>query len=92
MDAEYNDVVNWKYTRIPAALGATDEQFETFQVRTKDELDKLLTDQEFNQSNKLQFVELFMRRDDAPRALKLTAEISARTNAKVEEEMDGAAR
>jgi len=92
MDAEYNDVVNWKYTRIPAALGATDEQFETFQVTTKDELDKLLTDQEFNQSNKLQFVELFMRRDDAPRALKLTAEISARTNAKVEEEMDGAAR
>jgi pyruvate decarboxylase len=84
MDAEYNDISEWKYTDIPAAFGATEEQSRKFVVKTKNELEKLLEDKEFNDFSGLQFVELWMPKKDAPRALKLTAEISARNNAKLE--------
>ncbi|KAK3989661.1 thiamine diphosphate-binding protein [Cladorrhinum sp. PSN332] len=84
MDAEYNDVVRWKYTEIPEVFGGSKETVRKFVVKTRDELEKLLTDKEFNDSDKLQFVELWMPKEDAPRVLKLTAEESAKTNAQLE--------
>lgn len=82
MDAEYNDIVEWKYKDVPTVFGGSDETVKKFQVHTKTELDVLLKDEAFNTRQGLQFVELYMRKEDAPRALILTAEASAKTNAK----------
>jgi pyruvate decarboxylase len=46
-------------------------------------LEALFTDPEFNAAKSLQFVELYMLKEDAPRALVMTAEASAKVNAKV---------
>ncbi|KAK4216375.1 pyruvate decarboxylase [Rhypophila decipiens] len=85
MEAEYNDIKKWKYTDVPATFGATDKEVKTFVVKTKDELEKLLLDKDFNERKGLQFVELWMPKDDAPRGLKITTEISAKNNARTEE-------
>lgn len=81
MEAEYNDVVQWRYKDIPAVLGGTEKTTRSYQVRTKDELDSLLKDDSFNTAEGLQFVEMYMEKKDAPRALVLTTQASARTNA-----------
>lgn len=85
MDAEYNDIVEWKWKDLATVFGATDKQARSFQVRTKDELEALLKDKDFGSWGGLQFVELYMPKKDAPRALILTAEASAKTNAKMQE-------
>jgi pyruvate decarboxylase len=82
MDATYNDIQTWNYRDLVPAFGAQDGHYKTFQTRTKDELDALFHDQEFSSAPYLQFVELYMPREDAPPALKTTAEASARNNAK----------
>ncbi len=84
MNAEYNDIAKWRYTEIPGAFGATGNQAKSFTVETKNDLEKLLENKDFNEAAGLQFVELKMDKEDAPRALKLTAENSARTNARTE--------
>jgi len=85
MNAEYNDICKWEYTDVPATFGATKKQVKTFVVKTKDELERLLKDKDFIGSKGLQFVEVWMPKDDAPRGLKITTEISARNNARTEE-------
>lgn len=82
-DAEYNDVNNWKYKDLINVFGGEAKKAKTYQVKTKKEITKLLADKDFKAAKQLQFVEMYMDRDDAPRALKLTAEASARTNAKL---------
>ncbi|KAF5022768.1 hypothetical protein F66182_5183 [Fusarium sp. NRRL 66182] len=81
MDAVYNDINNWKYKDLVSVFGG-EKTCKTFQIKTKDELNELLTNKEFNAAECLQFVELYMPREDAPRALIMTAEASARNNAK----------
>lgn len=81
MNADYNDVVNWDYKGLVDIFGGS-QRARKFAVKTKDELNKLLTDGDFNKAETLQFVELYMQREDAPRALVMTAEASAKTNAK----------
>jgi len=83
MEADYNDIVRWQYTDVPTAFGGSDKQVRKFVIKTKDELEKLLTDKEFNEAGGLQFVELWMPKEDAPRALKITAETAAKNNAKM---------
>ncbi|TVY55886.1 Pyruvate decarboxylase [Lachnellula cervina] len=82
VDAEYNDIAAWNFKDIVKVFGAKDGSYKTFQVKTKDEVNKLFSDETFNAAEVLQFVELYIPRDDAPRALKLTAEASAANNAK----------
>ena len=65
-------------------FGATPETAKTYQVKTKEEVKTLFSDPEFTDSEKLRFVELYMPKEDAPLALKMTAEASAKNNAKVE--------
>jgi pyruvate decarboxylase len=84
MEAEYNDISRWQYTEVPTVFGASDKQVRKFIVKTKHELEKLLTDKEFNEAGGLQFVELWMPKEDAPRALRITTEVAARNNAKAE--------
>jgi pyruvate decarboxylase len=83
MDAEYNNVTRWQYTEVPTVFGGSDKQARKFVVKTKDELEKLLTDKAFNEAGGLQFVEVWMPKEDAPRVLKITAEVAARNNAKM---------
>lgn len=84
MEAEYNDIRRWNYTEIPTVFGATDKEVRKHIIKTKSELEKLLADKDFNDAKGLQLVELWMPKHDAPRALKLTAEQSAKNNARME--------
>ena len=83
MDAVYNDIQKWNYKDLVAAFGAKKDRYKTFQVKTKDELHALFEDKTFSSAPYLQFVELYMPKEDAPAALKITAEASARNNAKM---------
>lgn len=80
MDAEYNDINGWNYTALVDVMGGSNTAAKHV-VKTKSELEKLLTDSTFNSADGLQFVEVIMPRDDAPSALITTAQASARTNA-----------
>ncbi|KAI9823309.1 MAG: Pyruvate decarboxylase 1 [Thelocarpon impressellum] len=82
MDASYNDIQPWKHAGLLDVFGAGSKDLKSVQVRTKQELHDLFDDAEFSAAKHLQLVELFVPKEDAPRALKLTAESSARTNAK----------
>jgi pyruvate decarboxylase len=82
MDADYNDIQPWHFKELVKVFGAKEGEYKTFQVYTKEEVEILFKDKSFNAADVLQFVELYTPREDAPRALKLTAEASARTNAK----------
>lgn len=83
MDASYNDIVAWKNKELVDIFGG-EKTCKKFAVKTKTELDTLLSDSEFNAAKALQFVEVYMPKEDAPRALVLTAEASAKNNAKEE--------
>lgn len=82
MDATYNDIQQWKYKDLIPAFGGTEASSKTYQVKSKQEAEDLFNDEGFAKAEKLQFVELYMPKEDAPRALKMTAEASARVNAK----------
>ncbi|KAL8726903.1 MAG: hypothetical protein Q9166_006392 [cf. Caloplaca sp. 2 TL-2023] len=82
MNATYNDISQWDYTSLVPIFGGTTENSKTYQVKTKQEAEDLFNNKEFAAAGKLQFVELFMPKEDAPKALKLTAEASAKNNAK----------
>lgn len=82
MDAAYNDISEWKYKDLISVFGGTPKNSKTYQVKNKQEAEDLFNDQTFAKAEVLQFVELYMPKEDAPKALKLTAEASARTNAK----------
>ncbi|TID13912.1 pyruvate decarboxylase [Venturia nashicola] len=86
MDESYNDVQRWRYKDLPAAFGAAEGQAHTYAIKTKGEVEKLFSDKDFSNPDNpcLRFVELYMNKDDAPEALKLTADASAKTNAKTE--------
>ena len=81
----YNDVQEWKYKDLPATFGAPKEQYLTYRVETKKDVEELFMDKEFSSGDtqKLRFVELVMPCDDAPAALKSTAEAAAKRNAEV---------
>jgi pyruvate decarboxylase len=49
-------------------------------VHTKDELDNLLQDEAFARAERIHLVEIMMEQLDAPRALKVQAEMSGKTN------------
>lgn len=82
MDAEYNDIAAWHFKDLVKVFGAQDGKYKTYQIKTKAAIHDLFMDKQFNSADCLQFVEVYMPKEDAPRALKLTAEASARTNSK----------
>ncbi|EXJ59651.1 pyruvate decarboxylase [Cladophialophora yegresii CBS 114405] len=83
MEAGYNDIQNWNYRHLLPAFGAKEGGYKTFQVRTKDEMQALLGDDNFSKAPYLQLVELYMPWNDAPAGLCVTAEASARNNARM---------
>lgn len=82
MDAEYNDIQPWANKDIVNVFGGAAKKAKTYQVKSKEEVNKLFANQEFVKADCLQFVELYMPKEDAPRALVLTADASAKTNSK----------
>jgi pyruvate decarboxylase len=82
MDAEYNDIQDWRYNLIPEVFGAKEDQAKTYRVDTKEQLQKLFDDAEFSNpdNSKLRFVEVHMARDDAPAELKQIAATTAKRN------------
>ncbi|KAI1164970.1 putative pyruvate decarboxylase [Nemania serpens] len=85
MDAEYNDVPTWRYRDLGTVFGGTPKTVKSYAVHTPAELETLLADEDFAVERRgLKLVELYMGREDAPQSLMLTAEVSAKTNAKEE--------
>ncbi|ERT02775.1 pyruvate decarboxylase [Sporothrix schenckii 1099-18] len=84
MDADYNDISAWKFKDLVTVFGGTEKNTAKFQVKSVAELDHLLADEDFIAAKRLQFVELYMPKEDAPKSLVLTAEASAKTNSKTE--------
>ncbi|KAJ5155622.1 hypothetical protein N7492_008425 [Penicillium capsulatum] len=78
-DAGYNDIQPWDFASLPKAFGAKDG-YKGHRIKTRDELNKLFADPSFTKPECLQLVEVYMPRDDAPSALKLTAEAAAARN------------
>ncbi|KAL2001572.1 hypothetical protein VTN02DRAFT_1572 [Thermoascus thermophilus] len=76
----YNDIQPWKFKDIPLAFGAKETDYKGYQIRTRQELTNLFADKVFSSAPCLQLVELYMPQEDAPSALKLTAEAAARTS------------
>jgi len=78
---KYNDVVNWKYTHLLSTFGGEEGvTCQSYTVNNKEEAEKLLTDEAFIKADKMQLVEVMMDQFDAPRSLKLTAELSSKVN------------
>ncbi|KMU85222.1 pyruvate decarboxylase [Coccidioides immitis H538.4] len=80
-ESSYNDIQEWKFKDLVPAFGAKPENYRTYQIRTKQEVLDLFANKEFAAAEVLQLVELYMPLEDAPAALRLTAEASARRNA-----------
>jgi len=80
MDAAYNDIAGWQFKELVTVFGGTDKTTRKIQIKTRSELEKLFKEDEFNAARKLQFVELYMPKEDAPTVLVKTAEASAKVN------------
>ena len=82
MNEGFNDIQPWHFKELVNVFGAKEGEPRTYQVKTKEQTNKLFDDKEFNSATNLQFVELYMPKQDTPRALMLIAVTSARINAK----------
>ncbi|KAI0369373.1 pyruvate decarboxylase [Pilatotrama ljubarskyi] len=86
MERKYNDITNWCWTKLLDTLGGEEgKTCKSYTVRTKQELSDLLDDPAFAKADVIQLVELIMPQKDAPRALKVQAELSGKTNRYVAE-------
>ncbi|KAI0688327.1 pyruvate decarboxylase [Cytidiella melzeri] len=78
---KYNDIVNWNWTALLSTLGGIEgKSCQSYTVKNKTELSSLLDNTEFAKADKIQLVEMLMPQHDAPRALKVQAELSGKTN------------
>ena len=70
-----------KWTKLLDTLGGEEGvNAKSYVVRTKTELSALLDDPKFAAAETIQLVEMMMDQFDAPRALKVQAELSGQTN------------
>ncbi|KAL4251922.1 Pyruvate decarboxylase [Abortiporus biennis] len=78
---KYNDITNWNWTKLLGTFGGIEgTSCQSYTVRTKDELSALLDNAEFAKADKIQLVEMIMEKNDAPRGLKVQAELSGQMN------------
>ncbi|KAK6582650.1 hypothetical protein PZA11_005058 [Diplocarpon coronariae] len=83
-DASYNDIQPWASKDLVRVFGATKDTARTYQVKTKAGAEELFRDDAFKAADVLQFVEVYIPKDDAPRGLKLTAEAAAKNNSRLD--------
>ena len=79
-EAKYNDIHEWKYTKLLDVFNANPKKSKAYQVHTKTEMGKLLKDKSFATGKSIELVEVFMLKQDAPRALEVMAQKTARLN------------
>ncbi|KAH9814831.1 thiamine diphosphate-binding protein [Melampsora americana] len=82
MKRKYNDIQPWVWTGIldlfnPLKTTST----ASYHIEKYDELVKLLNDATFRKADKIQLVEVKLGKEDAPRALKLQANMTSKGNA-----------
>lgn len=79
LNRKYNDIVDWKWTSLLTTLGDIEGKMSnSYTVRSKSELNKLLDDNEFASAQKIQLVEVIMDKYDTPRALQASADLTAK--------------
>ncbi|KAG1898119.1 thiamine diphosphate-binding protein [Suillus fuscotomentosus] len=82
LDRKYNDIADWKWTSLLTTLGDIEGKLtQSYTVRSKSELDKLLDDEDFVSARKIQLVEVIMDKYDTPRALQASAALTAQAAA-----------
>lgn len=86
--ATYNDIQPWRHGKLLEAFGAKEGAYRNYQVRSRTEMEALLVkNKEFGGADeRLEMVEVFMPMLDAPRALEVTAQASARLNQSLSED------
>ncbi|QRV88375.1 pyruvate decarboxylase [Ceratobasidium sp. AG-Ba] len=79
----YNEIQTYNHQLLLKLLSNPDgsQPTRTYQIKTQEELERLLNDETFNKRDCIQLVELIMPRDDVPRALRVQAELTAKANA-----------
>lgn len=60
MDANYNDIQQWKFKDLVGVFGADPEKSKTYQVKTKQEAEDLFKDENFSSAPYLQVSKLQM--------------------------------
>ena len=80
----YNDIAAWRHGDLVKAMAGGDGGgVQTYMARSTQELDSLIEgDQPLARGPGLRVVEVFMPKRDAPLSLRLTAEASAKNNAR----------
>lgn len=76
----YNDIQPWRWSEILNAFGAKPGQANVHKVSTPQELHRLLQDPALGSGQKLTFIEVIMGKMDAPRLLKVQAELTHKAN------------
>lgn len=83
-DKAYNDINNhWRYQDLLRFFGADAAGMggsKSYRVTTQDEVLALFADETFEAAGVIQLVEVVMGKMDAPRALKVQAELTAKAN------------
>ena len=75
-----------RWTKLLETFGGEEgKTVKSYQVRNKQELSDLLDDSTFAKAEVIQLVQMIMPQKDAPRALKVQAELSGKTNRYVAE-------
>lgn len=73
--AKYNDISTWRWQELLSFFGAKPESSKSYLANTRGELETILSDEQVRKADKIQLIEVKMDRLDAPRALKLQAEM-----------------
>jgi len=79
---KFNDVHNWNWTQLLSTFGDLDGSLsKSYTVKTKQDVNDLLDNPTFAKADKIQLVEVCLDPLDAPRALVVQAEMTAKGNA-----------
>ncbi|KZV93314.1 pyruvate decarboxylase [Exidia glandulosa HHB12029] len=79
-ERHYNDIQPWKWATLLSTFGATPEQAAIHRIATPGELEALLKRDDFGDGSKMEFVEVILGKMDAPRLLKVQAELTHKFN------------
>ncbi|WWC86880.1 uncharacterized protein L201_001759 [Kwoniella dendrophila CBS 6074] len=83
--AKYNDIQLYDHQLLlPFLAGKSCKTpYQSYAIKTPDELNKLLEDKEFNVPDRLRLIEVYMPRGDAPEGLVRQAKLTAEANSRL---------
>lgn len=71
MGAVYNDIQPWNCESLGSVFGG-EQMVKTYGIRSRQELEELFSSDRLDITAYLHLIELYMRKDDAPKALVRT--------------------